>query len=52
VEYRPNSLVLEHISSCKPINSEVINSVLLNQKVSISEKELNLFLSLASETKV
>lgn len=30
VEYRPNSLALEHINSCNPTNSEVINSVLLN----------------------
>lgn len=48
VEYRPNSLALEHINSYNPTNSEVINSVLLNQKVSISQKELDTLLSLPS----
>ena len=48
VKYRPNSLALEHINSCNPTNSEVINSVLLNQKVSISQKELDTLLSLPS----
>ena len=40
-EYRPNSLALEHINSGNPTTSETINSVLLNQKVSISQKELD-----------
>lgn len=48
VEYRPNSLALEHINSGNPITSEVINSVLLNQKVSITQEELNILLSLPS----
>lgn len=46
IEYRPNSLALEHINSCNPTTSEVINSMLLNQKVSISQKELDALLSL------
>lgn len=48
IEYRPNSLALEHINSCNPTTSEVINSMLLNQKVSISQKELDALLSLPS----
>nr|ATI20502.1 GIY-YIG endonuclease [Juglanconis juglandina] len=48
IESRPNSLALEHINSCNSTTSEVINSVLLNQKVSISQKELDELLSLPS----
>uniref|UniRef100_UPI0030E5B51E hypothetical protein n=1 Tax=Dematophora necatrix TaxID=2751867 RepID=UPI0030E5B51E len=50
LEYRPNSLALEHISSGNPTTSEVINSLLLNQKVYISQKELDVLLSLPSVT--
>lgn len=41
-------LVQEHIAKGNPTNSEVINSVLLNQKVAISQKELDELLSLPS----
>lgn len=46
VDYRPNYLALEHINSGNPTTSETINSVLLNQKVSITEKELETLLAL------
>lgn len=45
MEYRPNSLALEHINSGNPTTSEVINSVLLNQKVSITQEELDRLLA-------
>lgn len=45
-EYRPNSLAIEHINSGTPTTSEVINSVLLNQKVSITQEELDRLLAL------
>ena len=45
-DYRPNTIALEHINSGNPITSEVINSVLLNQNVSITQKELDDLLSL------
>lgn len=48
IEYRPNSLALEHINSGNLTTSEVINSVLLNQKVSISQEKLDVLLSLPS----
>ena len=48
VEYRPNSLALEHINNGNLTTSEVINSVLLNQKVSITQKELETLLALPS----
>ena len=50
IEYRPNSLALEHINSGNLTTSEVINSMLLNQKVSITKKELDVLLSLPSVT--
>lgn len=46
VEYRPNSLALEHINKGNLTTSEVINSVLLNQKVSITQKDLDTLLAL------
>jgi len=45
-EYRPNSLAIEHLNSDNPTTSEVINSVLLNQKISITQEELEKLLSL------
>ena len=45
-DYRPNTIALEHINSGNPTTSEVINSVLLNQNVSITQKELDNLLSL------
>lgn len=45
-DYRPNTIALEHINSGNPTTSEVINSMLLNQNVSISQKELDDLLSL------
>lgn len=45
---RTQLLVQEHIAKGNPANSEVINSVLLNQKVAISQKELDELLSLPS----
>jgi len=45
-DYRPNKIALEHINSGNPTTSEVINSVLLNQNVSITQKELDDLLSL------
>lgn len=45
-DYRPNTIALEHINSGNPITNEVINSVLLNQNVSITPKELDNLLSL------
>jgi GIY-YIG catalytic domain/NUMOD1 domain len=44
--YRPNTIALEHINKGNPITSQVINSVLLNQKVSITQQELDELLSL------
>ena len=35
-DYRPNTIALEYISNGKLITSEVINSLLLNQNVSIT----------------
>lgn len=46
--YRPNTMVLEHINKGNPTTSEVINSVLLNQKVYITQQELDELLSLPS----
>ena len=40
--YRPNTIALEHINKGNAITSQVINSVLLNQKVSITQQELEL----------
>jgi hypothetical protein len=48
LKYSPNNLALEHIEKGDPITSEVINSVLLNQKVSITQKELDELLNLPS----
>jgi len=48
VEYRPNSLALEHINNGNITTSKVINSLLLNQKVSITQKELETLLALPS----
>jgi hypothetical protein len=45
-DYRPNTIALEHINSGNPTTSEVINSVLLNQNISITQKELDELLSL------
>ena len=45
-DYRPNVIALEHIKNGNPITSQVINSVLLNQKVSITQQELDELLSL------
>lgn len=45
-DYRPNTIALEHINKGNPITSQVINSVLLNQKVSITQQELDELLSL------
>lgn len=45
---RTVSLVQEHIAKDNPTNSEVINSVLFNQKVAISQKELDELLNLPS----
>lgn len=41
-DYRPNTIALEHINKGNAITSQVINSVLLNQKVSITQQELGL----------
>lgn len=45
-DYRPNAIALEHIKNGNPITSQVMNSVLLNQKVSITQQELDELLSL------
>ena len=45
---RTLSLVQEHIAKGNPINSEVINSVLLTQKMAIPQKELDKLLNLPS----
>lgn len=47
-DYRPNTIALEYISKGKPITSEVINSLLLNQNVSITQQELDELTSLPS----
>lgn len=44
--YRPNTIALEHIYSGNPTTSEVVNSVLFNQNVYITQKELDNLLSL------
>ena len=44
--YRPTNLVNKHIKKGNPTTSEIINNVLLNQKVSISQEELNKLLNL------
>ena len=46
--YRPNTIALEYISKGKPITSEVINSLLLNQNVSITQQQLDELISLSS----
>lgn len=46
--YRPFSLVQKHIAKGNPSNSEVINSVLVNQKVAITQKELDKLINLPS----
>lgn len=40
-EYKPESLALQHVKSQSPTTSEVINNLLLNQNVSISQEELD-----------
>lgn len=47
-DYRPNTIALEYINNYKPITSEVINSLLLNQKVSTTQQELDELISLPS----
>ena len=44
--YRPTDLVNEHIKKGNITTSEIINNVLLNQKVSISQEELDKLLNL------
>jgi hypothetical protein len=39
--YHPESLALNHINSGKPTTSNVINGLLLNQQVSITQEELD-----------
>jgi len=45
--YRPTDLVNEHIKKGNLTTSEIINNVLLNQKVSISQKKLDKLLNLS-----
>lgn len=45
--YKPENLAIRHIESKKPITSEVINSLLLNQKVFITKEELNKLLNIS-----
>jgi hypothetical protein len=45
--YRPTDLANEHIKKGNPTTSEIINNVLINQKVSISQKELDKFFNLS-----
>lgn len=40
VEYNPESLALEHINSGKPTTSSVINQILLNQNLSVTDSKL------------
>ena len=47
-DYRPNTIALKDISNGKPITSEVINSLLLNQNVSITQQQLDELISLPS----
>jgi hypothetical protein len=47
-DYRPNTIALKYISNGKLITSEVINSLLLNQNVSITQKQLDELISLPS----
>jgi len=47
-DYRPNTIALEYISNGKPITSKVINSLLLNQNVSITQQQLYELISLPS----
>lgn len=44
--YRPNTIALQHINNGNLTTSEIVNSVLLNQNISITSKELNDLLSL------
>jgi len=46
--YQPSNLAFEHIDKGNITTSETINSVLLNQKVSISQEELDKLLKLPS----
>jgi len=46
-KYRLTDLMNEHIKKGNPTTSEIINNVLLNQKVSISQEELNKLLNLS-----
>jgi hypothetical protein len=43
--YYPTDLVNEYIKKGNPTNSEIISNVILNQKVSISQEELDKFLN-------
>jgi hypothetical protein len=45
--YRSINLVNEHIKKGNTTTSEIINNVLINQKVSISQKELDKLLNLS-----
>ena len=47
-DYRTNTIALEYISNGKPITSKVINSLLLNQNVSITQQQLYELISLPS----
>jgi hypothetical protein len=46
--YRPEALALEHINSNNPTTSDIINNLLLNQQVSITQKELDDLLKIPS----
>ena len=45
--YHSIKLINEHIKKGNIITSEIINNVLINQKVSISQKELDKFFNLS-----
>lgn len=45
--YRSIKLINEHIKKGNTTTSEIINNVLINQKVSISQKELDKFFNLS-----
>lgn len=45
--YKPENLAMCHMKSKKPTTCEVINSLLLNQEVSISEADLNKLLRIS-----
>jgi hypothetical protein len=50
ISYKPETLALQHIETNAPTTSKVINNLLLNQKVSITQENLTKILNISYVT--